>query len=299
MSLFDAILVPLDGSAPAARSLGVASWLAARLGARLHLLSAGPAPAEGDTLAPLRVPEKYRRLVELHQVGGEAAEEIRAAIPRLGIDLLVMAGLGAGGAAESVIGHVACEVIEASDIPVLLLPSAYRESLPWRSLLVALSGEIAKDEALTLALRLAHALDLSVDIAHVCAGGETGGAQPNKAYADVSHHDLAERLNEMIAAACPLCSAEERRHIGSFHLARGDVAPELLHLIDERQASALVLGWHGRFMAGHAQALKSMLRQVRCPLLLVRPGRKPAFRLKVGEALGERRRGNRRAGQGS
>jgi beta-phosphoglucomutase family hydrolase len=42
MSLFPSILVPLDGSRLAARSLGCATWLAARLGARLHILSATP-----------------------------------------------------------------------------------------------------------------------------------------------------------------------------------------------------------------------------------------------------------------
>lgn len=291
MSLFDTILVPLDGSARAVRSLGVASWLAGRLGARLHVLNVGAPAAEGDALAHLQVPEQHRRLVELHRVGGEAAAEILAAIPRLGIGLVVMAGQGETGAAPTgdparIVGHVAGEIIGHSPVPVLLLPPAYAESLPWHSLLVALSGELAKDTALTMALRLAHALGLSVGVAHVCAAGEAVQAQPDRMYADVGLHALAERLNEMVAGACPLCSADERRHIESFHLARGDVARELLRLIDEKQAGALVVGWHGRLVEGHAPVLRALLQQVRCPLLLTRPGPEPPFCLKVGEALG-------------
>lgn len=290
MTHIEAILVPLDGSALAARSLGVASWLATRFGARLHVLSAD-AHSPHDTLAQLNVPEKYHRLIELHQVSGEPGSEILAAITRFRIGLLVMAGHGETGPSRTgdpsrVVGHVTREVIEHSNVPVLVLPPAYEESLPWRSILVAMSGELANDEALAPVLHLAHALDVRVSIAHVAAAGATGRAEPEGMYADANHHELAERLNEMVARACPMCSAEERRHIDDFQLAHGDVAQELLRLIEQKQASVLAVGWRGQFMEGHAEVLKTLIQQVHCPVLLVRPRRKTVFRLKVGEALG-------------
>lgn len=291
----EAILVPLDGSAFAARSLGVASWLATRLGARLHVLSADDTSAsEDDALERLHVPEKFRRQVTLHRVHGEPAAAILAAIEHSKehskAGLLVMAGQGetgpsAAGDPTRIVGHVTREVIERSDIPVLVLPPAYEESLPWRSILVALSGEITNDEALTPVLRLAHALHLGVSVAHVVAAGAKTGGEPDRMYADANHHELAERLNEMVARVCPLCSAEERGHIEDFRLAHGDVARELVQLIDQKQASVLAVGWRGRFMEGHAEVLKALIQQVHCPVLLVRPARKAPFRLKIGDAL--------------
>ena len=291
MKLVDAILVPLDGSALAARSLGVAAWLAGRLGARLHVLNAGMPAGERVPEVDLGVSEKYRRLIEVHRVSGSPGAEILAAIPRFGVGLIVMAAHGETGPSTTpdpfrIVGHVTHEVIENSRVPVLALPATYEESLPWCSALVPLSGEIANDEALTFALHLAQALDLRVTVAHVAAAGMKAEAEGRGSYADASHHELAAQLNELIARACPTCSAEERRHIADFHLAHGDVAQELLRLIEQKQASVLVVGWRGRFMQGHAPVLKTLMMRVRCPVLLVRPGPKAPFHLKVGEALG-------------
>lgn len=290
MKLVDAILVPLDGSALAARSLGVAVWLAGRLGARVHVLNAGMPAGESVPEVDLGVSEKYRRLIEVHRVSGAPGAEILAAITRLGVGLVVMAAYGETGPSATpdpfrIVGHVTHEVMENSRAPVLALPATYEESLPWRSALVPLSGEIANDEALTFALHLAQALDLRVTVTHVAAAGMKAEAEGRGSYADASHHELAAQLNELIARACPTCSAEERRHIADLRLAHGDVARELLRLIEEVQASVLVVGWRGQFMQGHAQVLKALMARARCPVLLVRPGPRAAFRLKVGEAL--------------
>jgi nucleotide-binding universal stress UspA family protein len=291
MSPFAAILVPLDSSPRALRSLGCTTWLASRLGAQVHILNVGEPLSVGEALERLGVPEKYQSLFELHQVQGEADEEILAAVERYGIDLIVMTARGESAGVRSldepkVVGHVTREVIEDSRVPVLLLPPAYEESLPWRSVLVPISGEAATDEALTLALRLAHALDLAVTIAHVADGAPSGGGgEAGMGRYDEAHHEYAQMLNEFVARACPLCSAEERRRITGFHLCRGDVAQELLHLIDTERVNLLVVGWHGQFMTGHAEVLKTLIWQTRCAVLLVKPRPRDGFRLKVGDAL--------------
>jgi nucleotide-binding universal stress UspA family protein len=81
MSVFASIPVPLDGSGLAARSLGCATWLAARLGAQLHILSATPheLPARAE-LARLRVPEEHWPLVRLHQASAYPESAILAAL---------------------------------------------------------------------------------------------------------------------------------------------------------------------------------------------------------------------------
>lgn len=282
MKSVSGIGVPLDGSETALRSLAPAAWLASCLGARVHVLHAGPERARDDALARLGVPEKYRALCEVHQGQGDPAEVILEAQARHDLGLLVMTAGGESAAGDGPlggVGHVAHSVIERSRSPVVLLPPAYREALPWRSALVPLSGEPGTDESLALALPLADALDLSVTVAHVAqprAGEPVGGS-------DEAHHELPSLLNEFIARACPLCSAAERARIEDFRLYQGDVADELLRLIAGKRTSLLVVGWHGRFMAGHAQVLKALIGAVACPLLLVKPPPREPFSLKVGE----------------
>lgn len=289
MSFIDSILLPLDGSEQAARGLGVASWLATRLGARLHVLNVGTPAPRTELLARLKVPEKYHALIELHQTAGDTATAILAALEPLHVGLVVMSGYGqtkpsAGSHASHGLGPVGRQIVEDCRIPVLVLPPAYEEQLPWRSLLVALSGETANDEVLAFALQLAHALDVRVSVAHVVESGAKG--QASTTITDASHHELAERLNELVARACPTCSPVERSRIEDFHLARGEVASELTRLTEIEQVGALVVGWRGQFMAGRAQVLKALMHRVRCPVLLMQTRPRAPFRLKIGEALG-------------
>jgi nucleotide-binding universal stress UspA family protein len=291
---FPSILVPLDGSRIAARSLGCATWLAARLRSQLHILSATSRqlPAR-EELARLKVPEELWPMVTLHQAPAYPAEAILAALAAHDVRLVVMAARGEAAEAASeehlpskVIGHVAQAVIERSAVPVLLLPPTYREALEWGRILVPLSGEVEGDEALAFAVRLANALALEVHVAHV-EGSEAGEERlaAKARYADALHHEYPRQLDELVSRALPECSAEERRCITGLALCRGDVAAELLQLIERQQVSLLVVGWHGRFMTGHARVLKHLIRAITAPIVLVRPEARPPFHLLVGEEI--------------
>jgi len=296
MSPFASILVPLDGSRVAARSLGCATWLAARLGARLHILSATPQerPAR-EELTRLQVPEEHWPLVTLHQAPAYAEEAILAAVVRHDVSLVVMtaggqtaeaAPPGADADALSAVGHVTRAVLERSAVPVLLLPPAYRETLPWERVLVPVSGEPEGDEALALAVRLATALGLEVHVAHV-AGGDAGDESlaARARYADAIHHEYPHQLQELVARALPHCGAAESRCIVDVALCHGDVAGELLGLIERKRVSVLVTGWHGRLSPGHARVLKRLIHVITSPVLLVKRTLRTPFRLKVGEEI--------------
>lgn len=296
MSPFASILVPLDGSRVAARSLGCATWLAARLGARLHILSATSQerPAR-EELTRLRVPEEHWPLVTLHQAPAYPEEAILAAVARHDVSLVVMtaggqtaeaAPPGADADALSAVGHVTRAVLERSPVPVLLLPPAYREVLPWERVLVPVSGEPEGDEALALAVRLATALGLEVHVAHV-AGGDAGDESlaARARYADAIHHEYPRQLQELVARALPHCGAEESRCIVDVALCHGDVAGELLGLMERKRVSVLVVGWHGRFATGRARVLKHLIRVISSPVLLVKRTVRMPFRLKVGEEI--------------
>lgn len=288
MSVISTILVPLDGSDIASRSLACAAWLASRLGAPLHVLYSGdPVPAD-QALDRLNVPREYRPSVVLHQTTGEPTAAILAASETYRIGLIVMTARGesAAGRTDSPLeplGHVARGVAEQSPVPVLVLPRAYEERVPWRSGLVPVSGEVETDQSLMLALQLAKALDFDVTIAHVVQDTQSG--QAALPCADAAHHECAETLNELVARACPLCGPAERQRIKDLRVYRGDVARELLDLLDQKHFDVIIVGWHGLLQAGHAQVLKNLLQRLRCPVLLVKRQPKEPFRLKVGDAL--------------
>lgn len=296
MSPFASILVPLDGSQVAARSLGCATWLAARLGARLHIVSVAPQerPAR-EELTRLRVPKEHWPLVTLHQAPAYPEEAILAALARHDVSLVVISAVGetaeaAPPASEAdspgVVGHVTRTVLERSAVPVLLLPPAYREVLPWERVLVPVSGEPEGDQALALAVRLANALGLEVHVAHVAgadAGDESLAARAR--YADAIHHEYPRQLQELVVRALPHCDAAESRCIVDVALCHGDVADELPGLIERKRVSVLVAGWHGRFATGRARVLKHLIQSTTRPVLLVKRTVRMPFRLKVGEEI--------------
>jgi nucleotide-binding universal stress UspA family protein len=295
MSLFRSILVPLDGSRIAGQALGCAVWLAARLGARLHILSATPheRPAR-DELTRLKVPEAHWPIVTLHQAPAYPEEAILTAVARYDASLVVLAASGRGAEAaapaerdpDRIIGHVTRAVIERSPSPVLLLPPAYREALPWERVLVPVSGEVEADDALARAVRLANALDLEVHVAHV-ADAEPGnqGLAARARYADALHHEYPQQLEDLVGRALPQCSRDECRRVVDLALCHGDVAAELLDLIARKRVSLLVVGWRGRFMTGRARVLKRLLQVISQPVLLQKPATRMPFRLKVGENI--------------
>lgn len=291
MTVFTSILVPLDGSSLATRSLGCATWLAARLHARLHVLSAqAPARAAREELARLRVPEAHWPLVTLHQAPSYPEDAILAAVDRHGVDLVVITASGRTAEARAadgpLLGHVARAVVEGSRVPVLLLPPNYREALPWTRVLVPVSGEPQADEALAFAVRLAEAIDLTVHVAHVSdADPHEASLHARARYADALHHEYHRQLDELVARALPLCERAECRRIEDVALCRGDIAAELLTVIERRGVDVVVVGWHGRLEPGRARVVRRLLERLTIPLLLVKPPARAPFRLAIGEDL--------------
>jgi nucleotide-binding universal stress UspA family protein len=297
MTPFASLLAPLDGSRAAARGLGCATWLATSLHAKLVVLSATPRslPAR-EELMRLRVPEAYWPLVILHQAPRFPEEAILTEAIEHETALIIMSAQGEAADQAALpetaqrapgpfalIGHVARAVIEQSAAPVLLLPPAYREALPWKHVLVPMCGETESDEALALAVTLAHALTLELHVAHVLESPARGhGLAAVTRYADAVHHEYPQQFAELVRRSLPHHTPEDCRCIMEVALSRGDVAAELLGQIAKKQVTLLVVGWHGRFTVGHAEVLKKLLAAITCPMLLVKPAPRPPFKLKVG-----------------
>lgn len=290
MTRFASILLPLDGSPESAKGAGCALWLAETLGATLHVLHATAQPLPGrEALARLRIPKAQGAQVVVHQLSGDAEAAVLEEIAEQDIDIVVMSARGesvsAGLELPQRLGHVAQAVIQRSPVPVLLLPARYREALPWTSMVAAASGEMAADQALQAAVHLAAELHLKVTVVHSEDGPPGAGAAPLGAYADALHHEYPQRLEEMVQRGLAGCTPEECRCVDHVLLARGEPATVLLEQVARRGASVLALGWHGELGAGRAPALKRLLEEAECPLLLVRGAERSAARLKVGKEI--------------
>jgi nucleotide-binding universal stress UspA family protein len=292
MISFTSLLLPLDGSQLAARGIGCATWLASTLQSRLHILSATSHPLPPrEELARLRVPDAYWSHVILHQAPQFPENAIVAAALEHHAGLIIMSALGKGAATRSEtsitsIGHVARAVIEQAPAPVLLLPPAYRESLPWRRMLVPVSGEPEIDEALPVAVTVANLLALQLHVMHVMSDfpRETDLAAAAH-YADSVHHEYSQRFTELMRRPLTHYTEEECRCIRHAALAKGDVAAELHSHIEQQRIDLIFISWHGDFMTGHADVLKRLLKEIHCPVLLIKAARHAPLKLKVGDEI--------------
>lgn len=290
MSRFASILLPLDGSTEAAKGGDCALWLAEALGATLHVVHATVHPqAATEALARLRIRQAQRPQVVVHELQGDAETAVLEQIDTYRIDLVVMTARGRSASADLAfsrrLGTVAQAVLERSRVPVVLLPMRYRESLPWTSMLSAVSGEVAADHALEAAAHLAAALRLEVTV--VYSADSVVGTPPLAAYTDALHYEYPQRLQRLAQRGLARCTAEERHCVHDVLLHRGDPAAVLLEEVERHGSSLLALGWHGALGPGRAPVLKRLLEEAECALLVVRAVERSRARLRVGNEIDE------------
>jgi hypothetical protein len=99
------------------------------------------------------------------------------------------------------------------------------------------------------------------------------------------HHEYPSQLEEFVSRALPRCPPEECGRIKDLALLHGDVASELIKLTEGLRVSLVAVGWHGRFITGHARVLKGLIQVITTPVLLVKPEARTPFRLKVGAEI--------------
>ena len=291
MTMFSSVLVPLDGSPMAARSFECAAWLAQRVEARLHVLTATDGErSPRDELRRLRVPERYWPDIEIHQTSDSPETAIIEASARYDVRLVVMSARGESFERaehlepEQVVGHVAGFVIERCPVPVILTPPQYRVVLPWKRLIAPISGACACEDALALAVPLAYDLDISVRVVHVAnPDAADEGLDVRARYSDALHHEYPGQLDELVMRALPLLPIKERHRIESVYVRSGNVLARLLEIVEGERNSAVVVGWRGTLSAGRAPLLKGLIGRITSPLLLVKQRARRLSRLNTGE----------------
>lgn len=248
MTTFSSLLVALDDPSSESEGVTCATWLAQQLRARLHVLPSG---------------NLERAIVD--------------ATIRHDVALVVLSARDAS-LEHGLIGRCA--------LPTLLLPPGYREALPWRRLVVPVSGTRADGDALSLALQAAGALDLTVRVLHVCdPNAADEGLEVRTRYADALHHEYPGQLDELVGGALALFPPKERHRIQTVSLTTGDVLDQLLEMIAAEASSVVVVGWRGNLTTGRAAVLRGLIAHITSPLLLVRESPRPTSHLEIGEEL--------------
>lgn len=140
------ILVPVDFSACSTRVVRSATSLAARLGARLHIVHVGEMPAGVDATTRLHLGERRQTAGELlahdalprlepyaalaraagvdasvAEAFGPIARTVLTVADRVEADLIVMGTHGRTGLMRLVLGSVAEAVVQGADVPVMLI----------------------------------------------------------------------------------------------------------------------------------------------------------------------------------
>jgi nucleotide-binding universal stress UspA family protein len=167
------VLVPLDGSPLAARSLPFAAHLATAGGGRV-VLAHVRASLYSDVHTeydPAQDVEKLRRegltatALVYRAPSEDVADVLDLAIREAGADLVVMSTHGRGGLGRSVFGSVANPLIRRAEVPVVLVPPHCEISWSARrpaQVLVPLDGSPLAEQALHHAAGLARLLDAEI-----------------------------------------------------------------------------------------------------------------------------------------
>ncbi|WP_376790756.1 universal stress protein [Thermoflexus sp.] len=246
------LLLPLDGSGLAEAALGLAAFLARRLGAELvllhvveqrppervhgepHLREATEAEAYLEGIASrLKAPDLSVR-IHVH-IGPEANVAAAIAAHRLeqAGDLIVMSTHGRGGLRGWVLGSIAHQIVQRG-CPVLLVkpetPGGPPEAI--RRIVVALDGTSASEAVLPLAAEIAAGCGLPMDLITVVPSVGALGPEQRPVATFLPTATAAMLELEAEAAASYLQGIAERLKAefkleAGYEVARGDPVAEL------------------------------------------------------------------------
>jgi nucleotide-binding universal stress UspA family protein len=298
MLRLDDILLARDFSPVSDQALRYALDLAARAGARLHLLyaevlhedpfAASEQPSPGDDLDRIRD--------EMRQGGGEASPDpydvdvteavVRdvAAAPAIlnyaennDVDLLALGTHGRRGVRRVLLGSVAEEVVRRADRPVLtvrgekeedddLAPEHEHPPLVRRILVPIDFSEHAR-AALRTAQALSTVYDAKVDLLHVIEerlhpAFYVGGV---RSVTDVDP-DLETKARDELAKLADTVGLDDP----GLHVAKGRASAEIIDFARAHAIDLVAMSTHGQTALEHfllGSVSEKVVRHVRCPVL--------------------------------
>jgi nucleotide-binding universal stress UspA family protein len=269
------IFVPLDGSVHAQMALSVARALAQLVGATLHLVHIGESTLpHRELLRKLGLAADDVRGAVVEQAGGDAAASIVRLARAPTCAYIVMCPYTGQQEPVDGLGGVARGVLHTASGPIVLVPPA-QDQRTWRlrHILLPHDGTPTTTAALGPALELARRADAELLVLHV-AGARTAppvepGAITPPQYEDQAHHEWPTWASEFLQRACCVNPSEEMPRL-RLTLAVGDPGPEIIRTARGYRADLVVLGWHGDPESDKPPAAKAVIREMPCPLLMLR-----------------------------
>ena len=265
------ILVPLDGSTQALSALPIAKVLGEIEQADIRTLYIGQDRATEEELRNrLGRDDTLVEGLTIDARGGIPATEIL----RLAQDMkprLIVLCRHSSAERKKMLGRTAMKVLHDAHCPMVLIPPE-RGATPWHlhHILVPHDGTPSTSAALQPATEIAdraHAELLVVHVTDKRAPVEVGSLATPR-YVDQPQHEWPAWTSEFsnrLACMCPLGQLHVR-----ILLAHGDIAAEVLRLSQQQSTDLIVLAWRGIWEPPRATALKNILREARCPIMVVR-----------------------------
>ena len=262
------IVVPLDGSELAERSLPTAAWLGRELGCQIRLMTTN---LGGDTAAE----EAYLRdqatkagaaSIDVEVVDHRfPARGVQDCVEALADPVICMTTRGRGGLAEVLLGSVSDEIVRGVQVPVVLVgPHCVAGEPPSRTVVLSVDGSDASFAALPTVADWAPRLGLDVHVVTVAQCGSTG--EPDSR--SVAAHELVDE----VAAKLATLGTGAKTHV----LNSGHPADVIVAFAKGLPAALIAIGTHGAGgLSARAlgQVADGIVRHSPCPVLVRRiPG---------------------------
>ncbi|MEN6497345.1 MAG: universal stress protein [Thermoguttaceae bacterium] len=269
------VLVPLDGTKESLAALPVARLIAELEHAALHLvhISDQTQPAR-ELLSHLQLNAEDVRGVILDQGSGNPADEIVRIASQQKSPYIVMCTHTGQKDPISELGVVATEVVHMAPCPVILVPpDPSRQLTHLRHVLLPHDGTPTTAATAGPALEFVERTDAELIVLHVTAAGSTQPMEPGSMtaprYVDQAQYEWPSWVHEFLERAhCP----QEQTSRLRMALAVGETGEEINRFARDNHIDLIVCGWHGTLNAEHAGAIRSVLHEPPCPLLLLRLG---------------------------
>lgn len=267
MLALERILVPLDFSDASAAALRRALDLAERAGAEIHVLHVAPGP-EADFDVPFdELPEPDRAFYR--ETWRRAERELGAFLQRVltgpvvpkrvltaglashtildyatheDMDLVVMGTHGRRGIKRVMLGSVTEEVLQRSDLPVLVVPPGTGEDTVTH-VLAPTDFSVAAEMALPVAVEVAELYGARLDLLHVLEAvpllaALTGARTAEQLFPELLPH-AAERLDAIVQRADGVLGE------ASVHVAEGRAAETIVDHARDHGVDLIVMAKHG------------------------------------------------------
>ena len=174
-------------------------------------------------------------------------------------------------------------LLQALRVPVGVFPvSVSLADTPFASIVVPMSGELKESQALKLALDVAKAKGLSVEVVHISPDVCGADASQLESTGDEMQHEYAANIDQLMAKVSPYSSSRHKLSIRKFHHCCGDVFTEIQRVSGESAHPLLVLEWSGSFAGEHALTIRKFVEETDASMILLKSPPGSRSTLKVG-----------------